>query len=270
MFRLKIFKMIFLVMFFSIILNATGVMAQGKCFVPTGTKEVNFPEGWYDFLSESERPIVCDADGIQLGYGSSCDSIDVGDIAYVRVGGDVDLPTYNWSISGTGWYFLIPGVGTTTTTTSGSTTEIVQIYAGGSACGTGEVSVEDACENSETDYIRCGDAGGWQACHLGHGPDEASSCANLGPYWPWGNAFWPCSIGFCYVDGHRIQFILDCKEGYVDGICHECYCTEHGGDGWGMNFCPSVPGDPCYDSYMSNCDGCPWLELIYIEYWQCP
>jgi len=269
MFRLKIFKMIFLVMLFSLILNATGVMAQNECFVPTGTKEVNFTEGWYDFLSEPELSIICDADGKQLGYGSSCDAINMGTTTDVRVGGDVDLPPYSWSIAGPdgadGWYFLVPGVGTTTTTTSGSTTETVQIYAGGQACGTATIRVEDACGNYETDYIRCADVGGWQSCH-------PNTCCNMGPYWPYGNAHSPCGGGYCYVDGHRIQFIGDTEEGWVNGICAECCCTERGGDGWCMEFCPSVPGDPCYGVF-SHCvfPGDPvWLELVYIEYWECP
>ena len=269
MFSLKIFKGIFLGMLFLLALNANGVMAQDRCLFPTVTEEVNFPEGWYDFLSEPELSIICNADGKQLGFGSSCDAINRGAITHIRVTGDVDFPPYYWTITDPdgeiGWYIYEGGT-PYKEYESDDATELITIYAGGGSCGAAKVTVIDAHGNFGTTYIRCADYGGWTNCH-------PTTCTNMGPCWPECNSWYPCSSTPCYIAGHQVTFIVDSEEGYVNGLCAECYCSRFGGDGWGMEFCPREmsdnPDSPCF-GMLSHCPDNKYIEAIMIKYWECP
>jgi hypothetical protein len=239
MLRLNIFKMIFLVMLFAFTLNATGVTAQDKCFVPTLTKEVNFPLGWHDFF-ETEHPVICAADGKQLGYGSVCDEVAREACVTVYIGGqggESEYAPYSWAISGTGFHF--DAVDGPTTWESASSAESVLICADNTACGKGIVTVTDSCWNTGIDFIKC-TTGQWDPCACFR--QKSTHC-----YYSQ-----CCTI---YRGGHKLQI---------------CTCSQGGGGKW-----PCITGEcgdgfvyeVCYDNLPDDCgissQAGIWLFAIY-------
>jgi hypothetical protein len=244
MFRLKIFKMIFLVMFFSLALNLNGVTAQDPCKVPTVTKEVNFPEGWYDFLSEAELSIICDADGKQLGCGSACDVIDRNACVDVHVGCvGAEIPPYSWSISGTGFHFNT--VAGPTTWTSQTANETVKICADNTACGTGTVTVTDACGNTGTDYVRCENSG-LCLCKIWW---NTGDCSDV----------WACGGPEYYYEGMLIQYIV-CNSNHpghctpvTSSVEMSCDPPKCGSYEWSGTICPEEQ-DPNFEFPYPSCE----------------
>jgi len=133
--------------------------------------------------TEVDLVVLCDVDSIQLGYGSDCDEIarEAAAAVYVggALGGEPEYPPYKWTITGTGFHFDAVDGPTTGQTATAATT--ILIYADATACGTGTVTVTDACGNTGTDYIRC-EIGQWvyinASCSY---PGESDGYAG-GPY----------------------------------------------------------------------------------------
>jgi hypothetical protein len=237
MFRLKIFKMIFLVMLFFLALKANEVAAQDGCIFPTVTEEVNFSEGWHDCLSD--LTIICAADGKQLGYESACDEVTREDCVLVYIGGAPECAPYSWTISGTGFHFN--AMDGPTTRETASTNEEVLICADNTACGTGKITVKDACWGTGTNYVRS-DNSVQSLCYKKKG----TMC------------YWDSCCNFV-VNGHLIH-ICNCGSGSSWQGCTTGDC----GDGFTFEACwPDLP-DECSIPLNNGM----WKFYIYV--WTCP
>ena len=238
MFRPKIFKMIFLTVFFLLALSPNEIAAQDPCIFPTIPNEVNYPPGWNDFI-ESGRTIICAADGKQLGYGSACDEVTREDCVTVYIGGATECAPYSWTISGSGFHFN--AVDGPITCETPSINEEVLICADNTACGTVKVTIEDACWGTGTNFVRS-DNSVQSLCFKKKG----TLC------------YWDSCCNF-YVDGHLIV-ICNCGSGSYWQGCTTGDC----GDGFTYMACwPDLP-DECSIPLNNG------MWKFYIFTWTCP
>lgn len=203
--------------------------------------------------TEFNLVVLCHSDDVQLGYGSACDTVAREACATVYVGGEVggepEYPSYTWTITGTGFHFdAVDGPTTKTTPTAAS---LVLICADDTACGTGTVTVTDACGNTGTDYIRC-DEGAWVRCYNNN---------QVGSHECWGGV---CSDTFIMA-GHDIHYEV-CEDGEGGGEDWiEAYCEDNDGDGWGGIINPSED-DP---GWSTGCNPYTQLTKFAIYFWTC-
>jgi len=166
--------------------------------------------------TEVDLVVLCDVDSIQLGCGSDCDEIarEAAAAVYVggALGGEPEYPPYKWTISGTGFHFDAVDGPTTGETATAATT--ILIYADATACGTGTVTVTDACGNTGTDYIRCSE-GQW--VEIGTGcvyPGEHDG------YWNDGAGYPDTKFYFYKIVGKHKQ---ETKYGCAYSVSHSQY-----------------------------------------------
>jgi hypothetical protein len=112
-----------------LVVNSWSQAQQGICVFPTGTEEVVYPPAWHDSV---------------LAVYSSADTVRRGNTIQVWLEADGHgCPPYQWQVSGRGFHFESTA-GPTTATTDGDG-EMLDVWAGSTACGAAVITVMDGC-----------------------------------------------------------------------------------------------------------------------------
>jgi hypothetical protein len=140
-----------LILSFVFLLNFAFVAGQEGCIVPTVPGYVEGIETWLG-------PCECDG-GTPDAYTLS-DTVTRATYTTVWVdSGGLACPPYDWSLGGTGFHFSTIAGPTTIKTNADS--EVIELWADDTACGSAFITVTDACGEQTTISVREPNSGGW-------------------------------------------------------------------------------------------------------------
>ncbi len=182
--------------------------------VPSITGNHVIPPGW---------KTGCDCNGEKPAVSSTGETVARNGFVTISIAsGRATCGPYHWSVSGTGFHF--DDVTGPTTATTDSDSETLQLWADDTACGSAEITVTDACNESGEISVRNPDHGHWVLV-------EDISCGTLDP----DPGICDCTSVFeCIEGGYKYQDAYiggnRMNRWHSNGTCSKYPCTPYDRD----------------------------------------